>query len=189
MPESRTKLTDWNISRWKLSESYFRYILVHVAVTVCCSKTRLQMQSCVSTYSMWMHVHVIVLLFTADNWAHIKNHSLTKGTIGLFINTDGVSTFKSSLITIWPIYLVIANLPPSTRMLKRNVITCTVWIGNCKLPMNTFIKSLKWLCDRLRSLDLRMKEDLCRKQDLFLQAAIWSFWLDSKGTIAEHEPI
>ena len=90
-----------------------------------------------------------------DNWTHMKHHNLTrKNTMG-FIN--GISPFNSSLITIWPIYLAsFANLSPSTRMLKSNIITCAVWIGNCKPPMNILLTSLKTLRDRLRSLGLRV---------------------------------
>ena len=35
--------------------------------------------------------------------------------LSLQINTDGVSLFRSSNFTIWPIYFVINELPPSMR--------------------------------------------------------------------------
>ena len=38
------------------------------------------------------------------------------GNISFILNTDGVSTFKSSTITLWPIWLVINELPPEVRL-------------------------------------------------------------------------
>ncbi len=40
------------------------------------------------------------------NFDKLKSHHLTtKGEIGLIFNTDGVSPFKSSLLTIWPFFV------------------------------------------------------------------------------------
>ena len=36
--------------------------------------------------------------------------------LGLMLSTDGVTLFKSSSTDIWPVFLVILNLPPSIRM-------------------------------------------------------------------------
>ena len=41
---------------------------------------------------------------------HRKEHSIT-----LMCNTDGVQTYKSSKLSIWPIWLVINELPPNMR--------------------------------------------------------------------------
>ncbi len=79
-----------------------------------------------------------------NNWTKMESHDLTKRKIiGITFNTDGISPFKSSRTTIWPIFLVIANLPPAVRMLKQNVITCMLWIGNCKPDMQFFLNQFK----------------------------------------------
>ena len=48
------------------------------------------------------------------------------------IYTDGVSTFEYSRYSIWPIYLVINNLPPKQRYSLNNIILCGVWYGKIK---------------------------------------------------------
>lgn len=68
---------------------------------------------------------------------------------GIFFNTDGISPFKSSRLTIWPIYLAFANLPPSVRTNKANLITCAFWVGQSKPPMEIFLQPLKVLLSRL----------------------------------------
>ena len=52
--------------------------------------------------------------------------------IGVILNTDGVSIFKSSKISIWPVYLEIANYLPLIRFRMENMITCGIWVGNSK---------------------------------------------------------
>ena len=37
------------------------------------------------------------------------------GNVSLLLNTDGVNLFKSSTISLWPIWLVINELPPHVR--------------------------------------------------------------------------
>ena len=37
------------------------------------------------------------------------------GNVSLLLNTDGVNLFKSSNISLWPIWLVINELPPHVR--------------------------------------------------------------------------
>ncbi len=71
-----------------------------------------------------------------ENWNKMKSHHLTKqGIIGAIFNTDGVSPFKSSRITIWPIFISVINLAPSVRMLKHNVVTCLLWVGKPQMPL------------------------------------------------------
>ena len=36
--------------------------------------------------------------------------------LGLSLSTDGVPVFKSSQDSLWPVYLIINNLPPIIRM-------------------------------------------------------------------------
>lgn len=38
------------------------------------------------------------------------------GNLALCLSTDGVPLFKSSSISLWPVYLAVLNLPPELRM-------------------------------------------------------------------------
>ena len=55
----------------------------------------------------------------------------------MICNTDGVSIFKSSRTTVWPVYLQIVNLNPSIRYRQENILTCAIWVGQSKPNMDT----------------------------------------------------
>ena len=69
--------------------------------------------------------------------------------LGVITNTDGISLFKSSCVTLWPIYLQIANLPPLLRFSPSNIITCGVWFGQKKPDMASFLSPILHQLDRL----------------------------------------
>ena len=75
--------------------------------------------------------------------------SVKSDQAGLFFNTDGISPFKSSSLTIWPIYLAFTNLPPTIRTNKANLVTCALWVGQSKPPMKIFLKPIQALLSRL----------------------------------------
>jgi len=60
--------------------------------------------------------------------------------VSFLMNTDGVPVFKSSKVSIWPLYLVINELPYSRRMAKENMIFAGLWFGEKKPAMWTFLK-------------------------------------------------
>lgn len=60
----------------------------------------------------------------------------------LTIYTDGISTFKSSNYSIWPIYIVFNCLELKNRYALENIAVCGVWYGNFKPDM----QSLPRLC-------------------------------------------
>lgn len=51
--------------------------------------------------------------------------------------TDGIPVFKSSQISIWPIYLTINELPFKDRKKRQNLLLLGFWYGNEKPDMNT----------------------------------------------------
>lgn len=57
-------------------------------------------------------------------------------------NTDGIPVFKSSKFSLWPLYLVINELPFKQRFLKENMILCGLWFGESKPFMSIFTKPL-----------------------------------------------
>lgn len=59
--------------------------------------------------------------------------------ITLTFNTDGVSLFKSTNVSLWLVYLAINEIPPRERFLMKNLIIWGIWQGAAKPVMNTFI--------------------------------------------------
>lgn len=103
-----------------------------------------------------------------------------KPVIHTVFNTDGVDPFKSSDIKVWPIYLAIWNLPPAIQMLKRNLVTCALWIGDCKPPANMFLTGLKQLFRRLGSEGLQVKT-YCGVKTVFFKPLLGVFDLIAKA--------
>ena len=73
-----------------------------------------------------------------------------KDNISFIMNTDGVPVFKSSKVSIWPVYMIINELPYSKRMAKENMLLCGLWFGERKPAMWTFLKPH---CESLRELE------------------------------------
>lgn len=70
--------------------------------------------------------------------------------ISFLFNTDGVPVFKSSKVSIWPLFLVINELPYEKRMAKENMMFAGLWFGDKKPAMATYLKPLY---DELQLLD------------------------------------
>ena len=60
--------------------------------------------------------------------------------ISLLFNTDGVPLYNSSRVSIWPVYLVINELPPEMRFSKQNMILWGVWQSKGKPNFLTFFQ-------------------------------------------------
>lgn len=56
-------------------------------------------------------------------------------------NTDGIPAFECSQNSIWPIQLMINELPVQERF--RNLITCGLWFGRSKPNMDIFMKPFR----------------------------------------------
>lgn len=56
--------------------------------------------------------------------------------------TDGVSIFKSSTVSLWPVYLQILNLPLPVRMYAENIILCGLYVGPSKPRMELLFKPI-----------------------------------------------
>ncbi|CAG2218049.1 unnamed protein product [Mytilus edulis] len=59
--------------------------------------------------------------------------------ISFTFNTDGAPVFKSSKVSVWPLFMVINELPYKLRMMKENMILAGLWFGNQKPSMSTFL--------------------------------------------------
>ena len=59
--------------------------------------------------------------------------------ISFTFNTDGAPVFKSSKVSIWPLFMVINELPYKLRMLKEHMILAGLWFGPHKPNMGTYL--------------------------------------------------
>jgi hypothetical protein len=62
--------------------------------------------------------------------------------IKLMMNTDGVPLYSSSSVSLWPVYLVINNLPSHIKFRKENMIIWGLWQGRGKPNFHTYFSPL-----------------------------------------------
>jgi len=75
----------------------------------------------------------------------LKDHcSLTENKLNLVFSlcTDGVPAFKSSSTSLWPVYLVVFNIPLEVRMNADNIILAGLWVGPTKPPMKFLLEPI-----------------------------------------------
>lgn len=65
-----------------------------------------------------------------------------ENNLSFSLNTDGAPLFKSSSVSIWPVYMLINELPLSQRKRRQNALLYGVWISNKKPQMWSFFKPL-----------------------------------------------
>lgn len=70
--------------------------------------------------------------------------------LSLMFNTDGIPVFKSSKVSVWPIYFTINELPFQQRTLKENALFGGLWFGERKPLMLQFLKPV---FENLKSLE------------------------------------
>ena len=77
-----------------------------------------------------------------------KQHTISGGilnvwnNLSLTWNVDGTPIFKSSKFSLWPLYLIVNELPYHLRMLKENTLFAGLWFGEMKPNMQLFLKPL-----------------------------------------------
>lgn len=76
-----------------------------------------------------------------------------KNNFALSLSTDGVPLFKSSKMSLWPVYL---NLPASIRMNSENVVLCGLWVGPTKPLMNLLLDPVTKCLQQLSTLGLKI---------------------------------
>ncbi|KAE8738853.1 hypothetical protein FOCC_FOCC015657 [Frankliniella occidentalis] len=80
----------------------------------------------------------------------MQDLSSEKYNISFMWNTDGVCLYDSSKLQLWPLYLVINELPPEKRFKRENLILVAVYIGESKPNVNVYLKHVYPLVDQLR---------------------------------------
>lgn len=76
--------------------------------------------------------------------------------MALALSTDGVPLYKSSPVSVWPVYLVLYNLPPAIRMNSENVVLCALWIGPVKPSMNVLLDPGSKYCLQLSTKGIKI---------------------------------
>ena len=69
-------------------------------------------------------------------------HEDNKYNISFIFHTDGIPVFKSSKTSMWPIFLMVNELPYNMRKNRNNMILCGLWYGKNKPLMNLFCSPL-----------------------------------------------
>ena len=105
-------------------------LCVHVWVRVWDAYTQLQLQTLLFTQlttadpAIWSHLQSrfereqdsdIRDVMDGNEYQKHRCFLSEPGNVSLLLNTDGVSMFRSSTISLWPIWLVINELPPHIR--------------------------------------------------------------------------
>lgn len=90
--------------------------------------------------------------------SHAKEFFSSADHIGVIINTDGVALHKSSRVTMWPVYLEIANFSPSIRFRQDNMVVCALWVGRSKPDMNILLKPTLQTINQLNVLGFTFSE-------------------------------
>ncbi len=80
--------------------------------------------------------------------------------LALSLFTDGVPLYKSSAVSIWPVYVVLLNLPASVRMNAENVILCGIWNGPGKPVMSILLDPISKSMQALLSVGIQMKSTI-----------------------------
>eukprot|EP00731_Ephydatia_muelleri_P011483 Em0006g377a len=58
------------------------------------------------------------------------------------LSTDGVKVFKLSVSEVWPVWLVVNELPPYMRYSKKHVMLAGLWFSKDKPTMSTYLMPL-----------------------------------------------
>lgn len=80
-----------------------------------------------------------------------------ENNLALSLFTDGVPLYKSSKVSLWPVYLVILNLPATIRNNAENVILSALWVGPKKPSMSILLEPVVKSLNSLSTSGLAIK--------------------------------
>ena len=92
-------------------------------------------------------------IYDGANYKNVFENGFLKdpNSVSFSLNTDGVQIFKSSSLSMWPVFMIINEIPPSERKLKENIVYYGLWIAAKKPQMWSYLKPLH--------------EELCKLED------------------------
>ena len=71
------------------------------------------------------------------------------GNISFIVNTDGVAIFRSFKKSLWPVWLVVNELPPAERYVCKTILVGWAWINfimNVCFSRITFHTDFSYIC-------------------------------------------
>lgn len=101
--------------------------------------------------------------------------------LALSLCTDGVDIFKSSPVGLWPVYLVILNLPARIRMKAENIILCGLWVGPGKPQMPRLLAPIMKTIRSLTTLGIQISTP-CGLSTIRAKLAMGIFDLPAKAS-------
>jgi hypothetical protein len=60
--------------------------------------------------------------------------------VSLLLNTDGVAIYRSSNVSIWPVWAAVNELPPSLRFLRQHMLLLAIFYSKEKPVINMFLR-------------------------------------------------
>lgn len=61
--------------------------------------------------------------------------------VSVMFNTDGIPLYSSSKVKLWPIFMVINELPPVKRFVRGNAVLAGLWQGKCDVPFIQYLSA------------------------------------------------
>ncbi len=74
-------------------------------------------------------------------------------------NTDGIPVFKSSKMSMWPVYLMLNELPYASRQKSDNMILAGLWFGKGKPLMQSYFEPLHDALCKLETQGIEIKTE------------------------------
>lgn len=115
------------------------------------------------------------------------NFLSSENNISLLFNTDGVPLYNSSKVGLWPVYLVINELPPVVRFSRQNMILWGVWQSKSKPAFQTYFQPFVQEMMKLKTQGF----SLCIEREIINARAIFvsrDFRSTSKGHDFGNDP-
>lgn len=116
-------------------------------------KLHLQLKEVLEQKAVWTSIHEtkyaapknISDITSGNRYTQLKRHgkfldNTTNITLTMFI--DGIPLYSSSTVSLWPVYLLINEIPPKECFRKKNILLWGVWQGIGKPKMNMFLRPL-----------------------------------------------
>ena len=79
-----------------------------------------------------MFVHITTATINAYRKKIFNSGFLNNKNISFGINTNGVAIFKSSKVCMWPVYLLVNELPLKERKARGNTLFYGIWLSKKK---------------------------------------------------------
>lgn len=114
-------------------------------------------------------------IYDGAKYKELHDFVSPKPSVTLVLNTDSVQLFKSSTVSLWPVWLAICELPRALRFSKKNTVLAALWVGKVKPTMVKFLNPLTESLHELYHSGIRIK---VRSKVIDARAAVVTATLD-----------